>query len=391
MKPLVEVTVDGKPVAGAFYERLISLRVTDKEGASSDTFQIELNDGPPNFLAIPRKGARVTIKFDDGTGMRSLGVFTADKVTAKCLPYSLSISGKSADLRSGKLKENHERHWDKTKLKDIIEQIAQECGLDAAIDADIGAYEYDWLAQQDETNIHFLERLSKRHNALFAVKNSTVVFASKGSGQTASGRATGTIIITPDIVIQGSCSFEANDRTKYNKVVAYYQDRDKAERVEIGVDADADGDSVLRLPEPYASPDEADKAAQSKAKALKRGEGAASVTVIGNTGICAGLPLLFQDIRPGFDGVPYIIDTVTHEYTKTTGYRVPISAKLYDGKSAGDGKGKKKTTDATSQSGQLEQASKAENKVAPDAPAGTPATPSGWGEFKRDYGLADYN
>ncbi|MBX8803348.1 phage late control D family protein [Ochrobactrum sp. MR28] len=391
MKPLVEVTVDGKPVANAFYERLISLSVTDKEGVSSDTFQIELNDGPPSFLAIPRKGAKVTIKIDDGSGMRSLGIFTVDKVTAKCLPYGLSISGKAADLRSGKLKENRERHWDKARLKDIVEEVAKESNLKVAIDEDIGSFEYGWIAQQDESNIHFLERLASRHNALFAIKNGCIVFTSKGSGQTASGKPAGTVIIDPKIVIQGSCSFEANDRTKYKKVVAYYQDRDKAERVELGVDADADGDSVLRLPEPYSSPDEADKAAEAKAKALKRGEGAASVTVIGSTAICAGLPLLFQSIRPGFDGVPYVIDTATHTYTKTNGYQTQISAKLYDGQSAGDGKGKKKKTVTTGQASQSEETAKSDNKVAPDAPAGTPATPSGWSEFKRNYGLADYN
>ena len=47
MNPKVEITVDGNPVAGGFYERLVSISVTDKEGLASDTFQMELNDGPP--------------------------------------------------------------------------------------------------------------------------------------------------------------------------------------------------------------------------------------------------------------------------------------------------------------------------------------------------------
>lgn len=386
MKPLIEITVDGNPVAGAFYERLISFSVTDKEGVSSDSFQMDLNDGPPSFLAIPRTGARVDIKVNDGTGMRSLGTFTVDKVSAKCLPYSLSISGKAADLRSGKLKENKERHWDGKKLKDIVGELAKESGLGVSIDDDIGDFKYEWLGQQDESNIHFLERLAKRHNALFAVKNGKVVFTARGSGQSASGAAVGTVIITPNIVLKGSCSFEANDRTKYKKVVAYYQDRNKAERVEVDADADADGDSVLRLPEPYASPDEADKAAQSKAKALKRGEGAASVTVVGSTAIIAGSPLLFQGIRPGFDGVPYVIDTATHSYSKPAGYQTKISGKLYDGKSAGDGKGKKKKGAGASDKPETDN-----NKVAPNAPAGTPATPEGWEKYKRESGMADYN
>src|SRR5690606_24956089 len=103
--PIVELTVDGQPVAGAFYERLVSLTVTDKEGVSSDTFSAELNDGPPDFLRLPRTGAIVDIRLGyRETGVASVGTFTVDKVEAKCLPYSLSISGKAADLRKGKLK-----------------------------------------------------------------------------------------------------------------------------------------------------------------------------------------------------------------------------------------------------------------------------------------------
>src|SRR5690606_7754998 len=164
------------------------------------------------------------------------------------------------------------------------------------------------------------------------------------------------------------------------KVVAYYQDRDKAERVEIEVDADADGDSIYRLTDPYSDPAEADKAAQAKAKQLKRGEGAASVTIPGDTGVVAGAPLLFQGVRPGLDGVPYIIDTVTHDFSKRGGFTTKISAKLYDGKS-GSG----------SSSGGSGGGSGGEGgEVAANAPAGTPATPSQWMAGRRN-GLTDSN
>jgi phage protein D len=385
MHPRIEVTVDGTPVAGAFYERLVSITVTDKEGAQADTVDIELNDGPPNFLALPRTGAIIDVRLGYGQ-MRSLGKFTVDKVTPKCLPYSMSISGKSADLRSKKLKERQERHWDKKKVKDIVDEVAKESGLEASVDAEIGDHEYEWFSQQDESNIHFLRRLAERHNALFSVKQGRVIFSKQGSGNSASGQFIGSVVVSPSKIIQGTCSFEANDRTKYSKVVAYYQDSDKAQRVEIEADGDADGDSVFRIPEPFASVKEADKAAQSKAKALKRGEGAASVTVVGDTAIIAGAPLLFEDVRPGLDGVPYVIDTATHTYRKTEGYRTAISAKLYDGKSGGSKKSAANDNDPDSTS----ETSKSEDKVAPNAPAGTPATPSEW-TGQRRYGRTDEN
>jgi uncharacterized protein len=380
MRPQIEVTIDGNAVAGAFYERLVSITVVDKEEAGADTVDIELNDDPQQFLAIPRKGAIIDVRLGYGS-LRSLGQFTVDKVSVKCLPYSMQISGKSADLRKGKLKERQERAWDKKTVKDIVGEIASESGLSAAIDETIGEHEYEWFAQQDESNIHFLRRLAERHNALFNIKNGRLIFAKRGSGNSAAGTFVGSVVVTPPVIVEGSCNFEANDRTKYNKVVAYYQDSDTAKRVEIEAEGDEDGDSVFRIPEPFSSVEEADKAAQARAKDLKRGEGAASVTVIGDTAITAGAPLLFENVRPGLDGAPYIIDTVTHTFSKGQGYTTQISAKLYDGKSGGESGG-------SGSGGGDEDAN--DNTPAKNAPAGTPATPNLWNQTRR-YGRTDEN
>ncbi|WP_459455431.1 phage late control D family protein [Rhizobium sp. No.120] len=388
MQPRVEVTVDGVPMAGHFYERLISVTVTDEEGLKSDTVDIELNDGPPNFLALPRKGAIISVKMGYGSNLVPKGQFTADKISLDCLPYKMSISGKAADLRSGKLKERQERAWDKATLGDIIADIARESGLTPAVDAELAEHRYEWLGQQDETNIHFLRRLADRHNALFAVKQKRLLFARRGSGLSASGASLGSIILTPAQIKTGTLKVDINDRTKYSKVVSYYQDADKAQRVEIEAQADADGDSIYRIPEAFSSPAEADKAARAKAKELARGEGTVSVTALGDPTIEAGLPLLFADVRPGLDGVPYIIKTARSKYTKTSGFEVDVSGRLYDGKSATEGAGK---ADAGSgETGGSPSSSEGGGKVAPNSAPGTPATPSAFLTPRR-FGRIDEN
>lgn len=341
MHPIIDINVAGASVSSGFYSRLISVSVTDKEGVTSDTFQMELNDGPPDFVNLPHPGDSVTISMGyQETGVRKLGDFVIDKVSGKCLPYGVSISGKSAFLgRATKSKEGKERHWDKKPLKDIIGELAGEMGLSASVDSDIGSFTYEWLGQQDESNIHLLRKLEKRHNALFTVKNGRLIFAKRGSGLSTSGGSMGSVVITPAMILQGTCTYEANDRTKYSKVVAYHQDKDKVERVEIEQDVDSDGSAIYRIPEPFASVEEADKAAEAKSRELKRGEGSAKVAVEGDPSIVAGAPLVFAGVRPQLDGVPYVIDTATHTYSKTAGYRTEISAKLYDGKSGGSGGG----------------------------------------------------
>jgi phage protein D len=328
MHPIVTLTVDGTPVAGTFYERLVSLTITDHEGVQADTFEAELNDGPPQFLALPRRGAIVVPSLGyQETGQRRFGRFTVDQVNGKCLPYSLSISGKQADLKSGKLKSPKERHWDGKTIGDIVKEIAGETGLEARVSQDMAGKTLDWAGQQDESAIHFLERLARRHGALFAVKDGKLLFVARGAGQSASGSDLDTLVITPAMLVKNSMSFDYNDRGAYKKVVAYYQDRDKAERREVEVDGDSNGDGIYRIPEPFSSPDEADEAASSKAKKLKSGEGRVSFSTPGDVTIFAGRPVVFSDVRPGVDGVDYVIETATHTYSKRAGYVTKVDAK----------------------------------------------------------------
>lgn len=71
MHPKIEVSIDGQPVAGAFYKRLISISIADKAGLKSDTVDIERNDGPPSFLALPKTGVVIDVIADvDGDSDR---------------------------------------------------------------------------------------------------------------------------------------------------------------------------------------------------------------------------------------------------------------------------------------------------------------------------------
>lgn len=98
MTPLIEITVDGKPVSGLFYSRLISVSVTDKEGTRSDTVTLKLDDSNP-FAEIPRRGAKISVSMGYvESGVKSMGDFVVDEVEIECLPYALSIQGNPANV-----------------------------------------------------------------------------------------------------------------------------------------------------------------------------------------------------------------------------------------------------------------------------------------------------
>lgn len=327
MTPVCRITVDDVPVSDEFMNRIISCEVTDKEGVSSDTCSIQLNDWP--CAEIPRKGAIIRIWMGYEGNVAYMGAFAAEDIEVEMLPHSMSITGKAAEMR-GKIKEGKERHWDDKPLKDIIGEIASDHGLTPLVDESIGQYQYDWLGQMGESDAHFLERLAERHGALFSIKDRKLIFAGRASGKSASGTDLTPVIVTPEIVQPGSAKVRFSDRTSHKSVKATYTDRSKASRVEVETESDPDGVADYILPEQYADEAEAKAAAQSVAGALLRRQVTFSCEIVGNPAARAGAPLTFERCRPGVDGIPFIIQTAAHKFSKS-GYTVSLDGESKDG------------------------------------------------------------
>jgi phage protein D len=341
--PRAEIKVNGKPVASLFNERLISVTIVDKEGVTSDTVSCDLNDGNP-FAAIPQKGDIIEASLGYlETGVAFFGSYVCDDPEVRCLPYGLTVKGKGANVRD-QAKQHRARHWDKKTVKDIVSQIAGENGLSPVVDSEVGDYQYEWFGQQDESDLHVVERLARRHDALFSIKDGKLIFVKKGAGQAASGAGLTAVVATPDIIVQGTCRITFANRQKYKKVKARIQDRKEAKQVEIEVESDAEGTADYTLPAPFADEGEAKKAATGKAKHLKSQTIRASVTVFGDPTIRAGAPFTFSGVRPGIDGIAFIIETATHKIDKG-GYTTQIEAKLKP--EGGSGGGSKTSSDGS--------------------------------------------
>lgn len=325
--PEIVVDIDGVPASGVFFDRLVSLLVTDREGIRSDTIEMVFSDDAPHF-AQPRRGAVVTasIKGKGGVG-GFVGRYVIDSVVNDCLPYKITVKGHSADLRS-KMKTGKSRHWDGKSVKDIVTQIAGDHELEPRISDVVSRHVYDWIGQQDETDLHFLERLARRHGALFTVKNGALLWLELGAGKTATGVSLPpAVVVTTDIVL-GSMKVQDTDVDRFGKVKALYQDHAGAARREVIVDGDteADGEHVLR--QPYSSQDEARLAAEAFAREMLRGLKKVSCSVVGRPSLMAGQPVTFLGVRPGIDGLQFIAETVKHRFTKVGGLATSFDGKL---------------------------------------------------------------
>lgn len=305
-------------------ERLASVSVSDEEGVTSDRLELELNDSPP--AAIPRQGAVIGVRLGYGDALSDMGEFIAEEVELRCFPFTMRISGKSADL-GGSAKDQKERHWDNITLGALVTQIASEHGFAASVDPSLSSFTYPYLAQVGEGDLAFLERLAQRHNALFAIKARTVVFAVRGSGLSPLGSVLTGITITPQNLGPGSATVTFSERTKYKEVVAVYMDRATGKRVEVTAPGDPAGEGDFTMDQPFGTEAEARAAAASKAAELKRRAATFTATIIGEPAARAGAEVRFSGVRPGIDGLAFVTETARHDFSKS-GYMTTLSGSI---------------------------------------------------------------
>ncbi|MGE8942714.1 phage late control D family protein [Leptospira interrogans] len=326
MRPRCVITVNGTPVAGLFWEKLIRVEVSDREGSRSDSISLELEDGPPH-LAIPEPESiiRCWLGYDDGP-FDYMGAFKVDDVDVDVLPYMMKIKGTAADLKEG-LKEHRERHWDGKTLNDVFGEIASQNGLQAQIAPSIGSFQYPWLAQQSESALHFVNRIAERHNGLFAIKDGKLIVSELGTGLSPGGAAISSLTVTPDMILQGTCSVSFGQREKHGNVSGEYHDIATGERKRESEQGEGSSAGYVRR-HGLSSKEEAKAAAKSRGKYLKRGGVRTAVQIEGNPYAKAGAPMSYAGVRPGVDGISFIIEEARHVFSKSQGYRTSLNAKV---------------------------------------------------------------
>ena len=325
MTPQVLLTIDGQPISSKFSRRIIGVTVEDREGISSDKIDIELNDFPP--AAIPRTGAIVRCKMGYGANLIYMGAFEIEEPEVEFVPYKMKLTGKAAGFR-GKAKQNKERHWDDITLGKLASQIAEENGFTPKISDEMASVHFDWIGQMNESDFHFLQRVVERAGGLMGGKDRNLVVTKIGTGKSISGQDLKKIIVTEDNLIFGTGRVTFSDRFKYKSVKASYQDKAKVDRLDEESSSSADASAAYRINETFQDKNEAKRAADAKASELKRNTIKFSCSIIGDPAAKGGSPLEFQGLRPGVDGIPFIIDAAKTSYVAKGGMKTDLSGYL---------------------------------------------------------------
>jgi phage protein D len=310
----------------------LSCRVTEKAGDESDEAEI-LCVGPPSRFGLPGRGETFIILGgwrDEGPVMQ--GRFTVQKITMAGDPDSgdtIAISLRAADYVD-KLKAHGSKHYDDKTFGDLVRDVAQEAGLEASVDEEIGKIKIPYALRWQQSPIDFLREHGERIGALVKPAGGKLMAVKRGSGKSASGKALSPITIQRRRAFGYSIETEA--RPEHGHVAAAWHKDGKRKMVKEKTGRDG---PIYTLPHPYQSEDDAKKAA--KAEAYEQG-------VNSGTGHfdSPGLPHAHAEAPVTASGFGWPIDgrwkaeEVVKEWSSTGGFVTTVSV------SAGDeGKGKK--------------------------------------------------
>lgn len=322
---MFRLLADSADVTAGINARLISLRMTDQVGISSDTLEITLADNDPDApLTIPRTGAELELSLGyDGVAQR-MGLFVCDEVELEGWPGSMTIRARASPFEASKggkkaLQSQKSRSWVKnTKLSAMVSKIAKENGLEPVLSKSLQSIVLPHLDQTEESDLSFLVRVAKRYDAVAKPAGGKLMVAKRGESKTASGETLETVTLNAEACTAWRMTLAKRDSP--GTVVAYWNSKANARRHAVTV---GKGEPTKTLRHTLGSAADAKAAAQAELDRRKRGQETVSVTLPGDPSLMAESPLELVGFREGVDGT-WLVSKVTHSLSKSGGYSCEV-------------------------------------------------------------------
>lgn len=331
MTPTFDITFQNRSLFSTLQPYLLSLIITDEPGLKSDTCSLTLVN---HRLELPKTGEmlKVSLGYQE-TGVYDMGTFEIDGYTLG--PQELQLTAHAADFLQS-MKNPKTRSFTDTNLAALVERLAQENGVQAAVAQELQNIRIPTLHQSSESDLHFLTRLGQKYNLLIKPAGGSLVarpLRRRVTNRYPSEKGvvnpdTPEVTITPDSVI--NWSYRLSKKEDIPSVTAKGYDPDSAEEFHETAGDAYSGDEALgyALRGLYPTREAARQAAQAAYEKLIQEIHTFSATVIGHPWIAAESRLVLS----GFDSdIPqrWKISRATHSLT-TSGYTTALEAMLDD-------------------------------------------------------------
>lgn len=187
-------------------------------------------------------------------------------------------------------------------LRAITAQIAAEAGLRPVVSASIAQAHWTYLAQTAESNLHFLTRIAATLDATAKPAAEALVVQKRGEGKTAGGDT-----LEPARIGRAELSgwrWQLDGRQVYGTIEAEWSEPGAARRNLI---TRGSGEPKKRLRHPFASEEEAIRAAEAELARSGRAGLKISVQVAGfRPALMAGATVDLSGLRPELNGAWHV-------------------------------------------------------------------------------------
>jgi phage protein D len=302
----IELMIDGKEVA---IENVLSLSFSDEVGIKSDKVTLSVL---PNFPK-PKPSAKVelvlkSLKNDTVVEELNCGLFHVQTVT-RTNNKALSITATGVEFNE-KQKDKISHHYVDTKLSSIVKIVADRLGHKVKFqttDTQIKS-----LNQTNESDINFLERISKDYNVFFSIKNDFIYFINRDDEALP--------VTKIDVSKCSSSSLKHSTKTYYNSCEASWHDLDGGKTVKVTV---GDGTPVIKIKSAYQDEEDAKAKAEAKLKSINKGTVKGSLSLKG-CAVYAGTKVdLFNTYNNEDDGL-FSVESCNHSYNRSDGWSTSI-------------------------------------------------------------------
>ncbi|MGE8400787.1 MAG: contractile injection system protein, VgrG/Pvc8 family [Delftia tsuruhatensis] len=307
-KPDYQLLLDGRNITQNLRGRLIRLSLRESRGEKADQLDIELDDSRDS-LALPPVGARLALQlgYTRGGGWWDKGEYIIDEIEHSGAPDTIMLRARSAEMRQT-LRQRASNSWHGATLGNVVRDIAKRNGMQANVDEALAGLPVQHIDQTNESDMHFLTRLGRQHDAVATVKKGRLVFLPIGSTRNASGKQLAAVQIRRQDGDRHRYHTAARDA--YTGVRAYWHDNGRASRQAA---IDGEEENLKTLKDSYATEDDAMAAARAERGRLQRGAATLEITLaIGDPSIMVQSPVTVSGFKEDIDGEQWLCKTVEH-------------------------------------------------------------------------------
>jgi len=305
--PTFRLSLDGRNITPTVEARLVSLQLEEARGDTADQLDITLSDHDGK-LQIPRKGVTIALAIGwVGSPLVDKGTYVVDEAEHSGAPDQITIRARSAELGQS-LRTRRDQSWHDVSLGDILRTIASRNRLSHRIDAALASLAQPHIDQTNESDINFVSRLGKRHDAVATVKKGKLMFLPINGTTNSKGDRLPSITITRQS--GDSHRYTQCDRDAYTGVRAYWHDSKKANRTGVVAGTKV---NCKTLKDTFATEADALREAKAEWQRIQRGMATMSLTLaLGNPLLVPQSPVKVQGFKDQIDGTGWLVTKVNH-------------------------------------------------------------------------------